>query len=128
MQIVKRSLLWMLTAAVPVVIAACYGMPVSYGAFQQTGKVVDKESQEAIPGIEVSCETEAGALASSDVTTTDDLGAFTISFDSCPVMVFEDNDGGDNGGTFQRLEVPLTEAEWVEDLAQVVELEKELNP
>lgn len=115
MKIVKRSLLWMLTAAVPVVIAACYGVPANFKT--KLGKVVSSADKQGIKGIQVSCENDgaasddagivedAGVLedagaAPNQGVLTDETGAIYLNYDEnfpCDNIVVKDIDGAENG-------------------------------
>jgi hypothetical protein len=110
MKIVKRSLLWLLTAAVPVVIAACYGVMTNYKKVQ----VINSADKAPISGIQVRCDhivledggagSEDGGSASEDagiegnVFTTDSEGRATIEYSIfCDSLSFTDVDGAENG-------------------------------
>lgn len=119
MKIIKRSLLWMLTAAVPVVIAACYGVPANYKT--KLGKVVSSGDKQGIKGILVSCEhddsSDAGVVEDAGVAEdagviedagfvapqgelTDENGEFYLDYDEtnpCDRIAVKDIDGAENG-------------------------------
>lgn len=136
MKIIKRSLLWMLTAAVPVFIAACYG--ISY-SFTKSGRVLDKVSRAGIANIQVSCADPLEQAPVYDAGVGEDGGAtedagyqpvgFTSSADGsffygsdvvCNKLKFEDVDGQQNGGLY------LTKIESIDssDGELVVEMDK----
>ena len=97
----KKALLWLITAFIPVVVAACYGMMYS---FDTSGKVIDKDTREGIDGIEVKCIVDDKNDV-EDIDVTFD-GEFMLAFDrQCKKLVFEDFDGKDNGGYYCRLEI-----------------------
>lgn len=87
----SRWLLRGLTAAVPVVIAACYGMAYRYS---RAGKVVDATTSSGIAGLRVTC-VKGGA--ETTVRTGDD-GSFTVRAPGpCDELRIEDGDGDQNG-------------------------------
>lgn len=102
----KRPLLWLVTSAIPVVIAACYGMPYTYA---RAGTVVDRETGRGINNIKVTCQRADGTIDSSDRTYGE--GDFYIGYDECPLILFEDDDLMLNGGEFNTRAVALTEAQ-----------------
>ena len=77
-----RALVYLVTFAVPVVIAACYGVPYRFG---RGGKVLDKNSRQPVSQIDLSCESsDAGSFY---VDTTDELGEFKVTdFENCPEL------------------------------------------
>jgi len=136
MKLIKHSLLWMLTAAVPVFIAACYGINYQYS---KKGRVLDKETRAGIANIEVSCVDPAAvapvvdAGAGEDAGATEDAGyrpsGFSSSddgsfywggFEPCNKLKFEDIDGQENGGLYLTKIEPFSDSE--QEL--VVEMEK----
>lgn len=98
--------LWVLGTAVPVFIAACYG--IAY-RFNRAGHVVDRQSGAGIAGIEVAClqgETE------TDIAYSSEDGSFSLNFDEpCESVRATDVDGDMNGGAYQSTTVPLPEPE-----------------
>jgi hypothetical protein len=93
----RKALLWLITTAVPVVVAACYG--VMY-AFSKSGKVVDKHTGEGIYGLQVSCVV-SNRNDVEDSTYTYEDGGFVLGFDrECNMIVIEDVDGEENGGYY----------------------------
>jgi len=136
MKLIKRSLLWMLTAAVPVFIAACYG--INY-QFTKNGRVLDKTTRAGIANIEISCADPADVAPIVDAGSGEDGGAtedagyhasgfvsgadgsfFWGSETACNKLKFEDIDGQENGGLY------LTKIEPIDttDKELVVEMEK----
>lgn len=108
-----RCMLWLLGVAIPVFLAACYGMPYR---FSKTGKVVDRATGDGIYGLKVSCP--ANGYSQSDYTNPD--GSFTLFYDTpCERLEISDTDGDDNG-RYQDKAVPFCD----ECAEQVVELER----
>jgi hypothetical protein len=92
MRIIAKFFLWLITVAIPVVIAACYGPLYKYS---KSGKVVDSETQEGINGIQVSCMVGGSPW---DVTYSDPQGEFLLMYDRpCDELQLEDVDGDQNG-------------------------------
>ncbi len=88
MRRVSRYLLGIVTCAVPVFIAACYGIAMS---FSQRGRVIDKDSKAGVGGLRVECLTASSAV--SDMTTTALDGAFdlhTADQASCTTIAVDD--------------------------------------
>jgi hypothetical protein len=113
MRNIQRLLLWLITGAIPVVIAACYGVVMD---FYKPGKVLDKATQKGIPDIEVRCAgltEDAGAVEDAGEDTgllavSDAEGSFVISGQpGCDTLRFIDVDGADNGGQYSAVEAPL---------------------
>ncbi len=103
---IAKPVLWLLTSAIPVFIAACYGA--YYDESRAAGKVVDKETGEGIADILVSCLSPGGSVIDQTYTLAGD-GAFEIWYqdlDPCETLRFEDVDGEVNG-EFQVLELPF---------------------
>ena len=95
MRTIARFFLWLVTAAIPVVIAACYGMPYKYS---KSGHVIDSETKEGIQGIQVTCVVNDSDYS---MAYTYEEGAFVIEYDAdCDALRVEDVDGEDNGGTY----------------------------
>jgi hypothetical protein len=98
---VARFLLWVVTGAVPFVIAACYGVMYS---FSRSGRVVDAVTHQGIEGIQVTCR--AGGYVQSGTTSWTD-GQFLLEYDQpCETVDFTDVDGVANG-SYQATSVPL---------------------
>lgn len=105
MKILAHVLLKLMTAAIPVVIAACYGPSYRY---YKSGKVVDKQTGAGISAISVTCQDAAEKLLDSAVTTAD--GSFILAYDtSCARLLAEDTDGELNGA-YVTTSVPFDEA------------------
>ena len=68
-----RFMLRIVTTAVPVVIAACYGVPYN---FTQRGRVVDRDTKQGIGGLMVECRTASDATTESNYSGTD--GSFVL--------------------------------------------------
>jgi hypothetical protein len=118
-KMLARPILWLLTTAIPVVIAACYG---ALESFRLWGNVVDRETGEGINNIKVSCilsngptewsveETQSsessyygdGGVGAGDEThSMPEDGYFSIGYDEpCYKLRFEDVDGEANGGRY----------------------------
>ena len=102
---IAKILLGAVTAIVPVVIAACYGM---YYAFSRDGRALDARNHGGVEGILVTCRSSGtgGAESATAVTGTD--GSFLLEYDTpCDTVTFEDTDGAANGGTFATQSIPL---------------------
>lgn len=98
---IARFLLWVLAVAIPVVIAACYGMPYRF----VRGRVVDARTQKGLKGIEVTCMRDGQA---TDSTYTWDDGSFEVGGNaSCDEVVARDIDGVDNGGSYAEETAPV---------------------
>jgi hypothetical protein len=119
MKWLAKPILWLMTSAIPVFIAACYGSPYdgngpdngdNEGKRFLKGKVV-KPGGEGIPGIEVSCLTDAAdaGIISSRVFTMADDGAFVLEAPpgGCVSLRAADVDGPENG-SFESKEAPVT--------------------
>ncbi len=95
----RTAATWLLkavTCIVPVFIAACYGMPMPYRPGGQCGgKVVDRNTRAAIPGIQVTCLSVDGYTL--DLTWTGADGSFLFEGYACQTFAFEDVDGAQNG-------------------------------
>jgi hypothetical protein len=101
---IARFLLWILTSAIPVFLAACYGAPYGYS---KNGRVIDSESKEGISGIKVIC-SENGNDWNYSYSWTD--GYFNVDYDvPCDKLVLVDEDGLENGGFYPRRVVPFDE-------------------
>ncbi|MBN2358779.1 MAG: hypothetical protein JXR83_04955 [Deltaproteobacteria bacterium] len=121
MQIVKRSLLWVITAAVPVVIAACYGPAYT---FTKSGRVVDRTTGAGVANIAVSCADPVSAAASGDPGTADGSGGllpdvhltaddgsfYWGGFEPCRQLKFEDADGLRAGTPYPTRTAPCGDA------------------
>lgn len=101
MGVIARFLVWILAVAVPVVIAACYGMPYRY----VRGRVVDARTQKGIKGIEVTCMR--GGEAADSMYTWEDGGFEVGGIDSCDEVLARDIDGVDNGGIYAEKTAPV---------------------
>jgi len=106
MKNLSRALLKLLTLGIPVVIAACYGMPYKYNA---SGKVIDKGSHQPIPGISVACLKTDGSTLTA--TTTGQDGSFYIGSDTgCAGLSATDVDGATNG-SFKPASAPFSDTD-----------------
>jgi hypothetical protein len=104
MRLVARCFLWLLTVAVPVVIAACYG---PMYRFSKSGKVIDSQTKEGINNIQVTCLRNG---YEQDVAYSLTTGQFDIYYDAaCDELLFEDIDGEENGGTYVQRTVEFCE-------------------
>jgi hypothetical protein len=109
-----RPLLWLLTSAIPVFIAACYGPPMEDedGGFDPeksiSGRVLSALTGSGIPYIKVSCivSGRAGPEVYDTTYSAADTGAFELwasEYSPCELLRFEDVDGAENG-TYAPLE------------------------
>jgi len=110
MKLFAKPLLWLLTTAIPVFIAACYGSPGDgFGSDSGpdpetsiTGRVLGALTGSGIPYIRVSCwiyENNGSTMYDETYTRPDD-GSFELwssEYTPCQVLHFEDVDGEDNG-------------------------------
>lgn len=88
-----RALVYLVTFAIPVVIAACYGPAYRY---RKGGKVLDKQNRAPISQIDVSCEYDGG---SSYPSRTGSDGVFQITTDeTCLNLRAVDALGAGDGG------------------------------
>lgn len=111
MKRIKKWLLGVLISTIPVVIAACYGVP-----YDVQGRVVDAKTAEGLNGIEVTCinyddfstpENEAEELVTY---TTGGYYEFEVtSTGTCAVIKLRDVDGAENG-TYLRKTVFVPES------------------
>ena len=88
MRIISRFLLGIVTTAIPVVIAACYGMAYT---FSQRGRVIDRDSKAGVPGLRVDCRSASNATTDSTLSASD--GAFdlhALSPASCATIAVQD--------------------------------------
>ncbi len=111
MKWIAKPALWLLTTAIPVVIAACYGV---YEESRRVfGKVVDGDTGEGIQDIQVECvvgEGENEYVPAGTMTLPGD-GAFELwvdEYDPCDKLVFKDLDGEENGAYADK-EIPFDE-------------------
>jgi len=75
---IARACLRVVMLTLPVVIAACYGMPAK---FSKNGKVIDKQTQAGIADIRVSC-VEANGTVSASASSYGTDGAFILYYDT----------------------------------------------
>ena len=133
MRLLAKLILWLLTTAIPVFIAACYGAPMD-GMWDDdagpdpeksvAGRVLAALTGSGIPYIKVSCLVSGydGLEVYDDTYSAPGDGAFELwasQYTPCEVLRFEDVDGAENG-TFQPKDV-----EYVDNgLDVVVELDE----
>jgi len=120
----KKSLLWVITATIPVVIAACYGV-----YYTVTGEVKDGDTKEPIEGIEVQCimdEDDEYTIPEKFYSEID--GYFYIYNEDaeglCDQVKFVDVDGELNGEYYEKtidIDINIEEGEMPEHM--IVELE-----
>lgn len=103
MRTLAKFFLWLIGIAIPVVIAACYGMP---ARFSKSGKVIDSVTKQGIEGIQVTCVDGWGL--SYDATAHAYVGGeFTLWYDDpCSELRLEDIDAEANG-LYQPRAVPF---------------------
>ena len=111
-----RPFLWLLTAAIPVFIAACYGPPMEddwdSGPDPEksvAGRVLSALTGSGIPYIKVSCLVSGrdGPEVYDETYSAPGDGAFELwssEITPCEILRFEDVDGADNGA-YQTLEL-----------------------
>ena len=106
MKHLTRALLKLMTAGIPVVIAACYGVPYEYG-LGKSGNVVDRTTHAGIGGIKIGCVLADGTLESETYSSTD--GSFMVEYNQdCATLTAEDVDGEENGGLYAKTEIPFS--------------------
>jgi hypothetical protein len=129
MRWLAKPLLGLMTAVIPVFIAACYGAP-GYGEpWDDTdgydpeksvfGRVLSALTGSGIPYIRVSCLVDGASTDSvyDEAYSVPNDGAFELwasEWRPCDTLLFEDLDGAENGA-FQSLEIPF-----VDDGAEIV--------
>jgi hypothetical protein len=98
MKNVSRWMLGLVTSAIPVVIAACYG--VAY-TFSQRGRVVDKSSKAGVAGLKVECRSTSNAVGDISYSESDgQFSLFATSSDSCTnVRVTDEREVGTHYAT-----------------------------
>lgn len=112
MNLVKKSVLWLMTGSLPVFIAACYGMPHDENTKYARGHVRTALG-EGIKGILVSCMSQTDG-AMDDTYTMGDDGYYEVHYHDdapCATIKFEDVDGEKFGGEFVTKEIPFVEGE-----------------
>jgi hypothetical protein len=71
---------------IPMIIAACYGMP---ARFSRSGKVIDQESHDSIQDIKISCMDKSGTA--TDYTNSGTEGSWYLYYDvACDHLDAED--------------------------------------
>lgn len=111
MRLLAKPFLWLLTSAIPVFIAACYGAPMEGGEAEKSvaGRVLSALNGSGISGIRVSCMVP-GAEGPEVYDQAYSEGAdgefllWTSEYSPCETLLFEDVDGAENGA-FQTLEM-----------------------
>jgi len=116
MKLLAKPGLWLLTTAIPVFIAACYGAPMDgdYDGGSDpektiAGRVLAALSGSGIPGIRVSCLVSGydGLEVYDEAYSAAGDGGFALQsseYTPCETLRFEDVDGAQNGA-FQTLEM-----------------------
>ncbi len=88
----KKLLLGVMGVVVPVIVAACYGVPYR---FSKSGKVVDKTTGQGVPSLDVVC---VSGNNEADLTVTGVDGVFDLWYDqACDAVLIRDVDGDTNG-------------------------------
>ncbi|MEK7705105.1 MAG: hypothetical protein AAB426_09115 [Myxococcota bacterium] len=106
MRVVKKALLWVVSTAIPVTIAACYGVAYRF-SHSQSGRVLDAATSNGIAGIEVTCLVADGEQST---TYSREDGAFELPYEEpCDSVRAADVDGAENGGTYATETVPFDE-------------------
>lgn len=94
-RLLAKYLLWLIGVAIPVFIAACYGMPYRY---TKQGRVIDRDTKQGINAIKVTC-IRAGSTQITSYSGPD--GGVDLDYDlPCDELLAEDTDGPANGGTY----------------------------
>jgi hypothetical protein len=114
MRLIARFFLWLIGIAIPVVIAACYG--IGY-RFSKSGKVTDSKSKQGIDGIRISCVRSGQVVSSTSSRKVSypsgntGSGYFDIDYNTpCDELRFEDTDGPQNGGQYATKSMPFCES------------------
>lgn len=121
MRWLTKAALGLVTAVIPVFIAACYGAPGDgmlddYGYDPEKsvgGRVLSALTGSGIPYIRVSCLVGGASTDSvyDDTYSSPDTGDFELwvsEWHPCDTLLFEDVDGAENGA-FQSLEIPFAD-------------------
>ena len=109
---IARFFLWALTAAVPFVIAACYGVMYEYDGpniFTYRGRVIDRVTREGVSSISLQC-LRFGDILSSSSTEPDGSFEFSVTVEQesgCDEISATDIDGSANG-SYQNQTVDMT--------------------
>ena len=102
-KLLARFCLWLIGVAIPVFIAACYGMPYR---FTKNGRVVDAATGVGINGIKVTCLDGARDY---NYSYTYGNGGFELDYDRpCDAIRVDDVDGVANG-QYESTQVPFCE-------------------
>jgi hypothetical protein len=116
MKHLAKPILWLLTTAIPVFIAACYGAPMenlydggSDPEKSVAGRVLSALTGSGIPYVKVSCliSGTGGLEVYDDAYSAPGDGAFELQsseYSPCEILRFEDVDGADNGA-YQTLDL-----------------------
>lgn len=112
---IAKPFLWLVTSAIPVFIAACYGPRYAMGDNGDLLKGTTKDdSGKGIPDIEVKCINAAGESIDATYARGDD-GYFSVwspHSDPCKQLRFTDVDGEENGvHAGQDVDVPPTDTD-----------------
>ena len=92
MKWIAKFFLWLLSIAIPVFIAACYGPSVKYS---KSGKIIDGQSRLGVQGIQVTCMVNGRV---EDTAISEVNGDFIIWYNTpCDELHFKDVDGVSNG-------------------------------
>ena len=104
MKRLARLLLRFFVVAVPVFIAACYG--VAYN-FTRRGKVVDKDSKKGLFGVTVTCDHKDGTKELPANTDVD--GRFLLDFNKPCDTVTASQEPTDGPAAYQKTTIPFVD-------------------
>ncbi len=107
---IAKPALWLMTSAIPVFIAACYGT--AYNEPEALSGTVKNNLGQGISNILVTCFGKQGVERDSTYTAGGD-GAFYLEIqdaDACTTLRFDDVDGAENGA-YQSTSVAVDESD-----------------
>jgi hypothetical protein len=103
MKAIARACLKLVILAIPVTIAACYGMMTRYN---KRGYVIDKQTRQGIDGVEVKCILSGGAIGASNISTN---GAFDLYYDTLCDHLEAEEAPADGAVRYKKTSVPFDE-------------------